>query len=261
MLSGPTWGRRCRVLLNVHQLKAGYGNLIVLREISFLMSVGETLAVIGSNGAGKSTLLWALSGMIRPKSGQVWFGEQEITGWDCSRIVSLGIGHVLQGMHVFSSLMVEDNLILGAYAQRSNSEWFRDRNLQIVYKYFPVLERKRRQHAGSLSGGEKQMLAIGRTLMCKLKLLLLDEPSAGLAPLLVKHLFEILSELREKFSLTILLVEQNAEAALRFSHRGLVMGQGQMMLEGGARSLINNEKVREIYLGKGEKTPNVKGNG
>ena len=239
------------MLLNVHQLTAGYGNLIVLREISFSLEVGETLATIGSNGAGKSTLLWALSGMIRPKAGQVLFGEKEITGWDSSRTVALGIGHVLQGMHVFSSLTVEDNLMLGAYGQRSNTQTLKDRHLQIVYRYFPVLENKRKQHAGSLSGGEKQMLAIGRTLMCELKLLLLDEPSAGLAPLLVKRLFEILNELREEFSLTILLVEQNAEAALRFAHRGLVLAQGQIMLDGEARSLINNEEVRKIYLGKG----------
>ncbi len=239
------------MLLHVDRLTAGYGNLIVLREISFSLEVGETLATIGSNGAGKSTLLWALSGMIRPKAGQVLFGEKEITGWDCSQTVALGIGHVLQGMHVFSSLTVEDNLILGAYGQRSNTQALRDRSLQIVYRYFPVLEKKRKQRAGSLSGGEKQMLAISRTLMCELKLLLLDEPSAGLAPLLVKHLFEILNELREEFSLTILLVEQNAEAALRFAHRGLVLAQGQIMLDGEARSLVNNEEVRKIYLGKG----------
>jgi len=241
------------MLLNVRQLTAGYGNLIVLREISFSMDVGETVATIGSNGAGKSTLLWALSGMIRPKSGQVFFGEKEITGLDCSRIVNLGIGHVLQGMHVFSSLNVEDNLILGAYGQGSGLQGLEETKLGIVYKYFPVLERKRRQNAGSLSGGEKQMLAIGRTLMCDLKLLFLDEPSAGLAPMLVKHLFEILNDLRKEFSLTILLVEQNAEVALRFASRGMVIAQGQIMLEGEARSLINNEEVRKIYLGKGTK--------
>jgi branched-chain amino acid transport system ATP-binding protein len=239
-------------MLKVHQLTAGYGNLIVLREISFSMEKGETLATIGSNGAGKSTLLWALSGMICPKSGEVLFGEQEITGWDSSRIMALGIGHVLQGMHVFSSLTVEDNLILGAYGQRLSVQALKEKNLQIVYRYFPVLEGKRKQLAGSLSGGEKQMLAIGRTLMCELKLLLLDEPSAGLAPLLVKHLFEILDKLREEFSLTILLVEQNAQAALRFANRGLVLAQGQIMLDGEARSLINNEEVRKIYLGKGK---------
>lgn len=247
------------MLLNVRSLAAGYGNLIVLRRISFSIKVGETLAAIGSNGAGKSTLLWALSGMIRPKSGQVLFGDQDITGWDCSRTVSLGIGHALQGMHVFSSLTVEDNLILGAYGQRPGVRELQDRNLQIVYKYFPVLEKKRKQHAGSLSGGEKQMLSIGRTLMCKLKLLLLDEPSAGLAPLLVRHLFEILKELREEFSLTLLLVEQNAEVALRFAHRGLVLAQGQIMLDGEARTLINNEEVKKIYLGDGATKSGLEG--
>jgi branched-chain amino acid transport system ATP-binding protein len=249
--SGLIWAGRGQVLLNVQQITAGYGNLIVLRDISFSMEQGETLAAIGSNGAGKSTLLWTLSGMIRPKSGHVLFGDQDITGCDCSRILSLGIGHVLQGMHVFSSLTVEDNLMLGAYGQGANLHVFKDKKLSIVYKYFPVLEGKRKHYAGSLSGGEKQMLAIGRTLICELKLLLLDEPSAGLAPLLVKHLFEILQELRQEFSLTILLVEQNAEAALRFAHRGVVIAQGQIMLEGEARTLIDNEEVKKIYLGKG----------
>jgi branched-chain amino acid transport system ATP-binding protein len=238
-------------VLDVRKLTAGYGNLIVLRDISFSMKEGETLAAIGSNGAGKSTLLWALSGMIRPKSGQVLFGEQDIAGWDCSRIVKLGIGHVLQGTHVFSSLTVEDNLMLGAYGQRSDLQTLQGRTLPIVYKYFPVLEQKRKQRAGSLSGGQKQMLAIARTLMCELKLLFLDEPSAGLAPLLVKRLFEILNELRKELSLTILLVEQNAEAALRFANRGLVLAQGQIMLEGEAESLRKNEEVKKIYLGKG----------
>jgi branched-chain amino acid transport system ATP-binding protein len=242
------------MLLNVRELTAGYGNLIVLRDISFSLEVGETLATIGSNGAGKSTLLWALSGMIRPKSGQVLFRGQDITGWDSSRIVALGIGHVLQGMHVFSSLTVEDNLILGAFGQRSNIQTLKERNLQVVYKYFPVLEQRHKQLAGSLSGGEKQMLAIGRTLMCELKLLFLDEPSAGLAPILVRRLFGILDDLRKEFELTILLVEQNAEAALRFAERGLVLAQGQIMLDGKAESLINNEEVREIYLGKGVNT-------
>ena len=239
------------MFLNVQGLTAGYGSLIVLREISFSMRIGETLAVIGANGSGKTTLLWSLAGMIRPKSGRVLFQEHDITGWDCSRIVRLGIGHVVGGMHVFSSLKVEDNLVLGAYAQRCGIKAPNINNLPIVYKYFPVLEKKRNQAAGSLSGGEKQMLAIGRTLMCDLKLLLLDEPSAGLAPLLVRRLFEILQELREEFSLTILLVEQNADVALRFADRGLVLAQGEIMLEGEARDLMNDEEVRKIYLGKG----------
>ena len=240
-------------MLDINGLTGGYGNLIVVRDITFSMENGETLAIIGSNGAGKSTLLWILSGMIRPKSGHVIFREQDITGWDCSRILRLGIGHVLQGTHVFSSLSVEDNLILGAYGQKSKLRELKEKNLPIVYKYFPVLEKKRKQLAGSLSGGEKQMLAISSTLMCELHLLFLDEPSAGLAPFLVKRLFEILKDLRDEFSLTILLVEQNAEAALRFSKRGFVLTQGQIVLGDESQNLINNEEVRRIYLGTGKK--------
>ena len=238
-------------MLDVSKLTGGYGNLIVVRNITFSMELGETLAIVGSNGAGKSTLLWALSGMIQPKSGRVIFREQDITGWDCSRILRLGIGHVLQGTHVFGSLSVEDNLILGAYGQKSKLRELKERKLPIVYKYFPVLEKKRKQLAGSLSGGEKQMLTISSPLMCDLHLLFLDEPSAGLAPLLVKRLFEILKDLRDEFQLTILLVEQNAEAALRFSNRGFVLAQGQIVLGGESHNLINNEEVRRIYLGSG----------
>jgi branched-chain amino acid transport system ATP-binding protein len=235
------------VLLNVEGVTAGYGKLMVLRDISFSMTRGETLAVIGPNGAGKTTLLWALSGMIRPKAGHVSFDGNDVTGWDCSKIVKLGVGHVLEGMRVFRQLSVEDNLMLGAYGRKIDGP----KSLQAVFKYFPVLERKRKQAAGSLSGGEKQMLAIGRTLMCELRLLLLDEPSAGLAPLLVKRLFEILADLRKEYELTILLVEQNAEIALGFADRGMVLAQGQLMLEGPAADLANNPEVKRIYLGEG----------
>ena len=235
------------MLLNVEGINAGYGSLMVLRDVSFHLERGETLAVIGPNGAGKTTLLWALSGMVRPKLGKVSFEDEDITGADAMKIVRLGIGHVLEGMRVFSSLSVEDNLLLGAYGRKMTA----GDSLQTVFKYFPVLENKRRQLAGSLSGGEKQMLAIGRTLMCELKLLLLDEPSAGLAPLLVKRLFEILKELRKEYGLTILLVEQNAEIALEFADRGMVLSQGQIMLEGDAKSLMTDKEVKRIYLGEG----------
>jgi branched-chain amino acid transport system ATP-binding protein len=234
------------VLLNVEKVNAGYGSLMVLHDISFSLERGETLAVIGPNGAGKTSLLWALSGLIRPKTGKVTFEDADITGADARKIVHLGIGHVLEGMRVFSSLSVEDNLLLGAYGRKATAD-----SLQTVFKYFPVLEKKRRQMAGSLSGGEKQMLAIARTLMCELKLLLLDEPSAGLAPLLVKRLFEILKDLRKEYGLTILLVEQNAEIALEFADRGMVLSQGQIMLEGDAKSLMTDKEVKRIYLGEG----------
>ncbi len=233
------------MFLNVNELTSGYGSLMVLKDISFSLKSGETLAIIGANGAGKTTLLWSLTGLIKPKKGQVLFEDNDITAWESYKIVRLGIGHVLEGMHVFSTLCVEDNLMLGAYGRKTGPE-----NLKAVYRYFPVLEKKRKQQAGSLSGGEKQMLAIGRTLMCELKLLLLDEPSAGLAPLLVKRLFDILKDLRREFNLTILLVEQNAEIALGFADRGLVLAQGKIMLEGDAKSLMNNEEVKKIYLGE-----------
>lgn len=235
------------MLLNVENVNAGYGSLMVLRNISFSLEQGETLSVIGPNGAGKTTLLWALSGLVRPKTGKVTFEEKDITGADAKKVVHLGIGHVLEGMRVFSSLSVEDNLILGAYGRKMVSA----DSLQTVFKYFPVLENKRRQMAGSLSGGEKQMLAIGRTLMCELKLLLLDEPSAGLAPLLVKRLFDILKDLRKEYGLTILLVEQNAEIALEFADRGMVLSQGQIVLEGDAKALMSDKEVKRIYLGEG----------
>jgi branched-chain amino acid transport system ATP-binding protein len=235
------------VLLNVEGITAGYGRLMVLRDITFGLTPGETLAVIGPNGAGKTTLLWALSGMIRPKAGTVTFDGVDITGLDPSKVVKMGIGHVLEGMRVFKTLNVEDNLMLGAYGRNIDGP----KSLANVYKYFPVLDRKKKQMAGSLSGGEKQMLAIGRTLMCDLKLLLLDEPSAGLAPLLVKRLFEILSDLRKEYDLTILLVEQNAEIALSFADRGMVLAQGQMMLEGPAADLANDPEVKRIYMGEG----------
>jgi branched-chain amino acid transport system ATP-binding protein len=234
--------------LSVKELSAGYGDLTVLRDISFTMDPGETIAVIGANGAGKTTLLWALAGLIKPMTGKVMFDRHDITGLSPTRIVRLGIGHVLEGMHVFSSLTVEDNLLLGAFGHKASGHVIKDR-MDLVYKYFPILDQRRKQTAGSLSGGEKQMLAIGRTLMQELKLLFLDEPSAGLAPLLVMHVFDILYELRKEFALTILLVEQNTEIALGFADRGLVLSQGRIMLEGTALSLMNNAEVKRIYLG------------
>jgi branched-chain amino acid transport system ATP-binding protein len=236
------------VSLSVKELSAGYGDLTVIRDISFTMDPGETVAVIGANGAGKTTLLWALAGLIKPMTGNVMFGRHDITGLSPTRIVRLGIGHVLEGMHVFSSLTVEDNLLLGAFGHKASGQTTKDR-MDLVYKYFPVLDERRKQTAGSLSGGEKQMLAIGRTLMQELKLLFLDEPSAGLAPLLVLHVFDILHELRKEFALTILLVEQNAEIALDFADRGLVLSQGRIMLEGPALSLRSDAEVKRIYLG------------
>ena len=237
-------------MLEVHELVAGYGNVIVLREITFSMRVGEVLTVLGANGAGKSTLLQTLSGLIRPYSGKIIFEGRDITGWGCSKILGLGVAHILQGMPVFGELTVEDNLLLGAYGRGFKIRILKEKQLLRVCNYFPILGKKLMQKAQSLSGGEKQMLAIARGLICEPKLILLDEPSSGLAPLLVKHLFQLLSELRRELSLTILLVEQNAEIALRFADRAFVLSQGQIMLGGEAKSLMDNKEVQEIYLGK-----------
>jgi len=236
-------------MLQVQKVTAGYGNVVVLREISFSMKVGEVFAVIGANGAGKSTLLWTISGLIRPKAGEIIFEGRDITGWNPARIVALGISHILQGMQIFADLTVEDNLLLGTYGQKINVKELKNVRLPLAYENFPVLSRKRNQLAGSLSGGEKQMLSLSRGLMCKPKLLLLDEPSTGLAPLLVKSLFELMNDLRKEFFLTTLLVEQNAEAALRFADWAIVLAQGQIVLGGEAQSLISNDEVKKVYLG------------
>ena len=239
------------MLLEVDGLSAGYGSIVVLRDVSFSIETGETVAVIGANGAGKTTLLWALSGMLRPRSGRIVFDGVDITRFDSAKIVKLGMGHVVEGMQVFASLSVEDNLLLGCYGQHPGLRMPASKKVEVVYRYFPVLEKKRKQLAGSLSGGEKQMLAIARILMCDLKMLLLDEPSAGLAPLLVERLFQLLRELRETFSLTTLLVEQNAQMALGFAERGFVLAQGRIVLSGRSSDLANDSEVKRIYLGGG----------
>jgi len=235
-------------MLDVKNISAGYGNAIVIRDISFSMEKGQVLTIIGPNGAGKSTLLWTLSGMLRAKIGRIIYKNQDITNWRSSRIAAAGIRHVLQGAQVFYRLTVEDNLILGIFKRRIEDVELATRR-KMIYDSFSVLEKKQKHLAGSLSGGEKQMLAISAALISVPECLLLDEPSAGLAPLLVKNLFEILGNLRRSMSLTTLLVEQNAEVALRFADRGLVMAQGTAILEAEAESLITNEEIKKIYLG------------
>jgi branched-chain amino acid transport system ATP-binding protein len=236
-------------MLEVRDLTAGYDNTIVLRNISFFVREKEIVTIIGPNGAGKSTLLWALSGLLNPKSGKVVFEGQDITGWDCTHVLRTGILHVLQGTPVFNELAVEDNLVLGAYGKKVSIKHLKEKYLPGVYKYFPVLEKKRKQLAGSLSGGEKQMLCIARALICEPKLILLDEPSAGLAPLLVEHLLQLLHRLREEISLTTLLVEQNAEAALRIADRVIVLAHGQIRLESDTKKIKDYTEISQIYLG------------
>jgi branched-chain amino acid transport system ATP-binding protein len=241
-------------MLDVEELSSGYGNAVVIRDISFSIRKGGVLAIIGPNGAGKSTLLWTLSGLLRARIGKIIYNSHDITNWKCSRIAAVGIRHVLQGAQVFHRLTVEDNMMLGIFRVRAEDPGL-SKQRRMIYDSFPVLEKKQNHLAGSLSGGERQMLAISAALISAPECLLLDEPSAGLAPLLVRNLFEILANLRRSMSLTTLLVEQNAEVALRFADRGLVMAQGTAVIEAEAKGLIANQEIKQIYLGiKGART-------
>jgi branched-chain amino acid transport system ATP-binding protein len=237
-------------MLRIRNLEAGYGKLRVLKGISLHVSPGEIVAIIGPNGAGKTTLLKSISGILRPRSGQIVFDKRDLGSVAPEEVVRAGCCLVPEGRQVFGSMTVRENLILGAYLR-----WGRhDRseilgNLSAVCKLFPILEERRDQLAGTLSGGEQQMLAMGRALMSRPKLLMLDEPSLGVAPLVVKSIFSTVADMKSG-GLTVLLVEQNARAALRLADRGYVIETGQIVLEGTSRELLNNQDVQRAYLGK-----------
>lgn len=233
-------------MLYIENLQVYYGNVHALKGVSLSVGQGELVSVIGSNGAGKSTLLRAISGLLRPRSGDITYEGRSIVGLQPHEIVELGISHCPEGRHLFAPLTVLENLMMGAF-QRGGGEAY-VRNLESVFTLFPVLEERRKQHAGTLSGGEQQMLAIGRALMAAPKLLVLDEPSLGLAPLLVTRIFEVLAELR-RTGTTILLVEQNARMALRIADRGYVLETGQVVLAGSGQELSTNPVVISAYLG------------
>jgi branched-chain amino acid transport system ATP-binding protein len=235
-------------MLRVLNLEAGYGPLRVLKGISLHVAPGEAVAIIGANGAGKTTLLKTIAGVFRPQSGAIVFDRQEINGWPAERIVALGCALVPEGRHVFSTLTVRENLLLGAYARRRSGR-AAAASLDEMYGLFGILKERADQLAGTLSGGEQQMLAIGRALMSRPKLLLIDEPSLGVAPLAVKRLYETIAALKRD-GLTILLVEQNARAALAMADRGYVVETGQIVLEGTSRELGDNPEVQRAYLGK-----------
>jgi len=240
-------------LLEVKNLSAFYGNIEALRAIDLWARAGRITTIIGANGAGKTTLLRAISGLIPTRYGEIRYVGQDITNLDPHRIVKMGISHVPEGRQVFAAMSVEENLELGAYLRprRLRSE-IRD-DFSFVYDVFPVLGERRSQAAGTLSGGEQQMLAIARALMAKPRLLLLDEPSMGLAPLVIKDIFTCLKRLHEE-GLTILLVEQDAQIALSVSDYGYVMRAGKVRLEGDAAELLQSEEIKRIYLGE-EQTP------
>jgi len=222
----------------------------VLRNVSLHVSPGEIVTLLGANGAGKSTLLKVISGLCPVAKGKLVFNGQNITGLFPEQILRLGVGQVPEGRQIFAPLSVLDNLILGAYVrflQEDKKNIWRD--LENVFELFPILKERAKQRAGTLSGGEQQMLAIGRTLMAKPKLLLLDEPSMGLAPRITNDILRTIKILREK-STTILLVEQNAQAALKIADRGYVLETGRIILEGESHDLLNNKEVQRAYLGK-----------
>jgi branched-chain amino acid transport system ATP-binding protein len=232
-------------LLEVSQLEAGYGKSRVLADVTFHVDEAELVALIGSNGAGKTTLLKAVSGLLRPWSGEISLEGERIDGLAPDRIVRMGIAHCPEGRRVFAEMSVAENLRMGAYAR--SSDWQRDS--EGIWDLFPRLGERRSQLAGTLSGGEQQMLAIGRALMSKPKILLLDEPSLGLAPLLVGQVIEIVDEVSRREHITTVLVEQNASAALRIADRAYVLEGGRFVTEGPGADLLGKEEVRSAYLG------------
>ena len=237
-------------MLKILNLEAGYGQLRVLKGISLHVLPGEAVAIIGANGAGKTTLLKTIAGVLRPRSGKIMFNKQDISNEPLERIVEAGCCLVPEGRHVFSTMTVKENLLLGAYhRQRNGASADIASSLKQVYKLFGILEERANQLAGTLSGGQQQMLAIGRALMSGPILLMMDEPSLGVAPLLVKNIYETIANLKRE-GLTILLVEQNARAALALADRGYVFETGQIVLEGTSRELGDNPEVQRAYLGK-----------
>ena len=235
-------------MFRVTNLEAGYGKLRVLKNVSLHVAGGEIVILLGANGAGKSTLLKAASGILRPQGGQVLFDRQDIAGAAMERIVELGCVLVPEGRQLFNPLSVRENLLLGAYLHARRSERVRE-SLEEVFSLFPRLAERQAQLAGTLSGGEQQMLAIGRALMARPKLILMDEPSMGLAPMAVDKIFQTLAELPAR-GITLLLVEQNARASLGIANRGYVLETGQIVLEGSSLELMDNHDVRRAYLGK-----------
>lgn len=243
-------------MLKVNNLEVVYNDVIlVLKGLSLSVKESSVVALLGSNGAGKSTTLKAISGLLRPDNGEItdgeiFFNEVRIDKKDAAEIVKLGIFQVMEGRRVFKDLTVEENLIAGAYTQKSSN--FKS-NLEKVYTYFPRLKERRKQLAGFMSGGEQQMLAIGRALMANPKLILMDEPSLGLSPVLVKEIFKIIEKLNKEDNTAILLVEQNANMALSVADYGYIMENGKIVLEGKSEELMENDDVKEFYLGIGSK--------
>ncbi|WP_251388900.1 ABC transporter ATP-binding protein [Mediterraneibacter agrestimuris] len=234
-------------MLEVKDIEVYYGVIQAIKGISFEVNEGEVIALIGANGAGKTTTLHTITGLLSPKKGSVLFEGQDITKVPAHKIVSLGMAHVPEGRRVFAELSVYENLKMGAYTRKDKTEI--EESLQMVYKRFPRLEERKNQLAGTLSGGEQQMLAMGRALMSKPKIIVMDEPSMGLSPILVNEIFDIIKEVSASGT-TVLLVEQNAKKALSIADRAYVLETGKIVLEGDANELMNDDSIKKAYLGE-----------
>lgn len=233
-------------MLKVENLSVHYGMIQAVRDVSFEVNKGEVVSLIGANGAGKTTILRTLSGLVRPSSGKIEFLGQEIPKMPAQKIVAGGLSQVPEGRHVFPGLTVMENLEMGAFLKKNREE--NQANLKKVFSRFPRLEERKNQDAATLSGGEQQMLAMGRALMSTPKLLLLDEPSMGLAPIFIQEIFDIIQDI-QKQGTTVLLIEQNANKALAISDRGYVLETGKIVLSGTGKELASSEEVRKAYLG------------
>ncbi len=234
-------------MLKVENVEVSYGMINAIKGVSFEVKEGEIIALIGSNGAGKTTILHTITGLISPKAGRIFFEGQDITKMPAHKIVGMGMAHVPEGRRIFQELTVLENLKLGAFLLRDKKQIAK--NMEYVYTHFPRLAERKNQVAGTLSGGEQQMLAMGRALMSSPKILLMDEPSMGLSPLLVSEIFNIIGEVSADGT-TVLLVEQNAKKALSIADRAYVLETGKISLTGKASELMNNESIKKAYLGE-----------
>jgi branched-chain amino acid transport system ATP-binding protein len=234
-------------MLEVKDLEVSYGKIKAVKKISFSVEQGQIVTLIGTNGAGKTTTLRTISGLLRPTGGEIWFEGKRIDSTAAHQIVSLGLAHSPEGRRIFPQLTVEENLTLGAFARKDAAGIRKD--LQAAFELFPILGERRKQPSGTFSGGEQQMLAMGRAMMSKPKLMMLDEPSMGLSPIMMQRIMSTVSELKRQGT-TILLVEQNAQAALKLANQGYVLEVGKIVLSGTGRELLVNDEVRKAYLGE-----------